>query len=71
MVITDGEPDTNHYEPVKDLICRCERSGVEVIGMGIQCPKVRDVFPEALVINELDQLKDQLFEQARRLFVAA
>lgn len=70
MMITDGEPDEDHQQPMRDLLRRCKGTGIEVIGIGIQCSYVEDLFPQSLVIHDLGQLKDGLFRQARLLLAA-
>ena len=70
IMITDGAPDCDHHQPVMDLVKRCEVSGLEVIGLGINIHSVEQLFPRSVVITQLHDLKSALFEQARLLLVA-
>lgn len=69
MVLTDGMPD-NAYAS-RDIVSRCMATGIEVIGVGIELPKVSTLFPTAVVINKVEDLRDVLLEIARRTLVAA
>ena len=70
IMITDGEPDSDHRQPVMDLVKRCEQSGIEVVGLGINVNSVERLFSQSLVITQMSELKSVLFEQARLWLVA-
>ena len=65
IMITDGAPDCDHHQPVIDLVKRCESSGIEVIGLGININSVENIFQQSVVIFQLHQLKSALFELTR------
>ena len=70
IMITDGAPDCDHHQPVMDLMKRCEQSGIEVSGLGINVNSVKQIFPRSMVITQLHELKSALFEQAKIWLVA-
>lgn len=59
IVVTDGEP--NDTEMVRRLVRMYQKSGVEVIGVGIGCSQVKDLYPVSTVINGIDELAGALF----------
>ncbi len=61
LMITDGGPDRDHHNPVLELVKRCEKSEIEVIGLGIAVAAVEKLFSQSVVISQLDQLKSSLF----------
>ena len=69
-MITDGEPDSDHYLPVLDLVKRCQQSGIEVIGLGINVQSVERLFAQSVVITELQALKSALFGLTRHWLFA-
>ncbi|MGI9275182.1 MAG: VWA domain-containing protein, partial [Endozoicomonas sp.] len=60
LMITDGAPDCDHRQPVLDLVKRCGQSGIEVMGLGINVTTVETLFPQSVVIRQLDELKSAL-----------
>ena len=60
MVITDGEPD--HQEDTQDIISLCERSGIELVGVGIQTDSVERLFKSSITVLDLASLRSSLFE---------
>ena len=70
IMITDGAPDCDHHQPVMDLVKRCEQSGIEVSGLGINVNSLKQIFPRSMVITQLHELKSALFEQAKNWLVA-
>ena len=70
LMITDGAPDSDHVQPIRDLVKRCEQSGIDVIGLGINVTTVKTLFPQSLVIRQLDELKVALFGLAKLWLVA-
>ncbi|WP_207462122.1 VWA domain-containing protein [Azospirillum sp. SYSU D00513] len=69
LVVTDGEP--NNAPQVLDMVQRCQASGIELIGIGIQIDRVRELFPTAVVIQDISQLRTALFEITRKALTAA
>ena len=66
LALTDGEP--NHLPSAKDMIKKARQEGIEVIGIGIQ-QDVRGLFPVAITIHDVGDLKRELFRIAERLLV--
>tara|TARA_R110001583_G_scaffold32_1_gene251 strand:+ start:19409 stop:21025 length:1617 start_codon:yes stop_codon:yes gene_type:complete len=60
MVITDGEPD--HQADTQDIISLCERSGIELVGVGIQTDSVERLFKSSVTVLDLASLRSSLFE---------
>lgn len=69
MVLTDGMPD--NPDATRDIVERCTATGIEVIGVGIQLPVVTTLFPMAVVINKVEDLRDALLDVARGTLIAA
>ena len=65
LMITDGAPDCDHQDAVVDIVSRCQQSGIDVVGLGINVPLVKDLFPKSLMIDRLDQLKSSIFSLTR------
>jgi cobalamin biosynthesis protein CobT len=63
-VVTDGSPD--NPEKVKDIIARCEAAGIFTFGIGIGCSAVKSLFEEAVVINDVRDLRTALFGIAKK-----
>lgn len=73
FVITDGKPNRGTTQAVKDLIRRCEVSGIEVIGLGFgdaneQILKV--LFSKYCAVGAVANLKSRLFELVREALAA-
>lgn len=60
LVITDGEPD--NLQQTQEIIALCERSGIQLVGIGIQTDSVEQLFRSTSVIEDLGSLKSKLFE---------
>ena len=69
LMITDGAPDCDHQDAVVDLISRCQQSGIDVVGLGINVPLVKELFPKSLMIDQLGQLKASLFKLAKNWLI--
>ncbi|MBB3268321.1 hypothetical protein FHW79_005996 [Azospirillum sp. OGB3] len=69
LIVTDGEP--NNPDQVIDMVRRCQASNIEVIGIGIQIDRVRQLFPTAVVIQDIAELRSALFEITRKALTAA
>ncbi|MGY6275319.1 VWA domain-containing protein [Methylomonas sp. MgM2] len=68
MVMTDGQP--NDTLSTLELLQRCRDSGIETVGVGLGLD-VSHLFPIAITINELQELRAQLFELSKAVLLAA
>ena len=59
VVITDGEP--NSKDAAKDIVARCESSGVECVGVGIKYMMTGDLFEDFCIVNDTEDLAPALF----------
>ncbi|MDF5700223.1 VWA domain-containing protein [Vibrio parahaemolyticus] len=67
IVLTDGDPDD--WAATHDIVDRCRRSGFELLGIGIQTRSVEKFFPQSIVINDVRDLKRELFEVTQQLLI--
>lgn len=67
IVLTDGDPDD--WAATHDIVDRCRRSGFELPGIGIQTRSVEKFFPQSIVINDVKDLKRELFEVTQQLLI--
>ncbi|MHC5552660.1 VWA domain-containing protein [Shewanella chilikensis] len=67
IVLTDGDPDD--WTATHDIVDRCRRSGFELLGIGIQTRSVEKFFPQSIVINDVKDLKRELFEVTQKLLI--
>jgi len=68
MVMTDGQP--NDTLSTLELLQRCRDSGIETVGVGLGLD-VSHLFPVAITINDLSELRAQLFELSKAVLLAA
>ncbi|MDT4291601.1 VWA domain-containing protein [Methylomonas sp. MO1] len=68
MVMTDGQP--NDTLSTLDILQRCRDSGIEAVGIGLGLD-VSHLFPIAITINDLSELRAQLFELSKAVLLAA
>ena len=68
MVLTDGDPDCRLS--ALDILDRCQRSGIEAVGIGLGID-VSSLFPKSITINDIGELRTQLFALAEGLLIAA
>jgi len=68
MVMTDGQP--NESLSTLELLQRCRDSGIETVGVGLGLD-VSHLFPSAITINDLSELRAQLFELSKAVLLAA
>ncbi|OAI17857.1 nitric oxide reductase activation protein [Methylomonas koyamae] len=68
MVMTDGQP--NDTLSTLELLQRCRDSGIETVGVGLGLD-VSHLFPVAITINDLSELRAQLFKLSRSVLLAA
>jgi hypothetical protein len=62
-----GDPDD--WAATHDIVDRCRRSGFELLGIGIQTRSVEKFFPQSIVINDVKDLKRELFEVTQQLLI--
>jgi len=67
IVLTDGQP--NDRVSTATMLSRCAKSGIEVIGIGLQYD-VSALFENSLNITDFRDLKRKLFTIAKELLVA-
>ncbi|HAS6259554.1 TPA: VWA domain-containing protein [Vibrio vulnificus] len=67
IVLTDGDPDD--WAATHDIVDRCRSSGFELLGIGIQTRSVEKFFPQSIVINDVKDLKRELFEVTQQLLI--
>jgi cobaltochelatase CobT len=68
MVLTDGQPDDERA--AKAIIHRCEATGIELVGVGI-CYDTSHLFDRSIFINNVSELRSELFRISRELLLAA
>jgi cobalamin biosynthesis protein CobT len=68
MVLTDGEPDD--IDSVRSIIRRCESAGIEFIGVGIFLD-TSHLFKHSICINDISELRSELFKVSKDLLLAA
>jgi len=68
LVLTDGKPDV--WSETQAILRLCEAAGVETVGVGIGVD-VSALFPSALRVDEVAELKTALFGVAERLLLVA
>lgn len=68
MVLTDGEP--NDKRSAKTVIDRCEATGIEVVGIGIAFD-TSYLFDNSICINNVAELRTELFRISRDILLAA
>jgi len=67
IVLTDGDPDD--WTATHDIVDRCRSSGFELLGIGIQTRSVEKFFPQSIVINDVKDIKRELFEVTQQLLI--
>ena len=67
IVLTDGAP--NDQDSARAVIKKAQRHDIEVIGVGIELPMVRDLFDTATVIDDVNELPNRLFELIHRKLI--
>lgn len=68
MILTDGEPDD--YDAAKSVIRRCEATGIELVGVGV-CIDTSYLFDHSICINNVSDLRSELFRISKDLLLAA
>jgi nitric oxide reductase activation protein len=67
IVVTDGEP--NRVAPCKAVIDLCERSDIDMIGIGIETSAVTSLFQKNIVIDDATDLRRTLFKLMERSLI--
>ncbi|NOS74916.1 MAG: VWA domain-containing protein, partial [Methyloglobulus sp.] len=68
MVLTDGQPDD--LDLTKAIIKRCEATGIELVGVGV-CFDTSHLFDRSICINDVSELRSEMFRISRDLLLAA
>jgi cobaltochelatase CobT len=68
LVMTDGQP--NDILSTLEILQRCRNTGIETVGVGLGLD-VGHLFPVAITINELRELRTQLFALSKAVLLAA
>lgn len=68
MIISDGQPD----DPLStlEILQRCRDSGIETVGIGLGI-EVSHLFPVSMAINDVRELRPQLFALSKSVLLAA
>jgi len=66
LVLTDGSP--NHFASASDMVKKAMLAGIQVIGVGIEYD-VTGLFPVAIRITDVADLKRELFRIAERMLI--
>ncbi|HHG4593445.1 TPA: VWA domain-containing protein [Pseudomonas aeruginosa] len=73
FVVTDGRPDSGTEQLVRELVERCEASGIEVIGLGFggaTAAVLQQCFTRYQAIGQVSNLKNALYGLVREALVA-
>jgi hypothetical protein len=68
LVLTDGKPDS--HADTAEILRLCAASDLETVGVGIDVD-VSTLFPTAIRVREVAELRTALFGAAERLLLAA
>jgi nitric oxide reductase activation protein len=68
LVLTDGKPDA--LADTREILRLCQAAEIETLGLGIAVD-VSALFPVALRVGDVTELKSALFGAAERLLIAA
>ena len=60
IVVTDGQP--NDPRAVLALVKKMSNAGIECVGVGINCDVVKNLFPQWVVIRDVEELASTLFQ---------
>lgn len=74
MVFSDGSPACpgnwmQLHNHLKDSVKMVEKSGVDVIGIGIQTKSVEKFYSKHVVLNEVSQLAGEVMQQLRKFLL--
>lgn len=68
MIVTDGQPE--NASACRSVIDLCERSNIELIGVGVESTAVSEWFQKNIIIDEAASLKRTLFKLMERSLTA-
>lgn len=68
MILTDGQPDDQDL--TRAIIKRCEATGIELVGVGV-CFDTSHLFDRSICINDVSELRSEMFRISRDLLLAA
>lgn len=63
VVITDGDPDSRGA--CDTVLKLCKNAGIETIGIGIRHDRIKQLFDSSVVINDVAELRNTLFQLMR------
>jgi len=76
FVLSDGQPavscdfGTNHLaQHLRNQVAEVGKHGIDCVGIGIKSEAVKHFYPNYVVVNDLDDLPKQAFDQLARLLV--
>lgn len=74
IVLSDGAPSAagDHRaldKHLREMVQTVTKSGVNVVGIGIQTTSVERYYPKNVVINDVDELPDRVIKELRHLLV--
>lgn len=74
IVLSDGAPSAagDHRaldKHLRDMVQTVTKSGVNVVGIGIQTTSVERYYPKNVVINDVNELPDRVIKELRHLLV--
>lgn len=74
IVLSDGYPAASGdsgklNEHLKEVVKESMRAGINVVGIGIQSDSVKDFYPKAVVINDVDELPKTVIQELRHLLI--
>ncbi|MFC6674307.1 VWA domain-containing protein [Marinobacterium aestuariivivens] len=69
IVVTDGQP--NRVAPCQAVIDLCERSEIEMVGIGVETSAVSSLFQKNIVIDDAAELQRTLFRLMERSLTAS
>lgn len=75
LVLSDGQPsagrDTRRLQKhLKDSVALVAKSGVEVIGIGIETDSVASYYPKYVVLNKANELAGEVMQKLRQILLA-
>ena len=74
MVLSDGNPSANSEidileDDLKNSVRQIEKSGIEIIAIGIQTESVRRFYKNAVVVNSLDDLPKKAMNELTKIIL--
>ena len=74
IVLSDGYPAASGNsgklnDHLKEVVKESMRAGINVVGIGIQSYSVKEFYPKAVVINDVDELPKTVIQELRHLLI--